>query len=173
MLTGHLTCARCGSSMEARSRHHGRTRVYFYGCAAHHRRGRSVCDNNLTVPLLSVEDSVVQAVEARLLESRILAAAATEATARLTARHDEGRFVAVEQDLASVTDELSRLATAIASGGPLPSLLGAVSEREERREVLGGRATRTVVGCARKACGCIGGSTTGYDTCGITTGIAP
>jgi DNA invertase Pin-like site-specific DNA recombinase len=51
LLTGLLRCTRCGSGMEARSRPSGEGRARFYGCAAYHRRGPSVCDNALIVPM--------------------------------------------------------------------------------------------------------------------------
>lgn len=39
LLSGLLTYGVCGGGLEARGRNHGKRRVVFYGCPAHHRRG--------------------------------------------------------------------------------------------------------------------------------------
>ena len=47
----------------------------FYGCSAYHRKGKHVCDNALTMPADILEDAVLQAVEAVVLDPSVVQAA--------------------------------------------------------------------------------------------------
>jgi site-specific DNA recombinase len=79
LLSGFLTCGVCGSSLEARTRSHGRKRVPFYGCAAHHRRGGNVCDNNLTIPMSEADEVVLSTIEHVVLEPGVVEEVLTRA----------------------------------------------------------------------------------------------
>ena len=136
LLAGFLTCGCCGSSLEARSRSHGKRRAVFYGCAAYHRRGKSICANSLTVPMAVTDDAVLSVVEDAILRSEVVEAAVERAVEQLTATTVVSRRPTLEADLAALESELTRLTGAIATGGELPALLDAVQDRERRREAL-------------------------------------
>jgi site-specific DNA recombinase len=72
LLTGLLTCSMCGSSLEARTRSHGRQRAAFYGCAAHHRKGSAVCQNSLEIPMAAADEAVLSTVEAVMLDPSVV-----------------------------------------------------------------------------------------------------
>lgn len=63
LLTSLARCT-CGSGMEAISHKSGAARVFAYACAAHRRRGVTVCANDLRVPMQTADDAVLEMVEA-------------------------------------------------------------------------------------------------------------
>lgn len=132
LLTGLLRCDVCGAGLEARSRSHGQRRVVFYGCAAFHRRGRSICANSLTVPMAQADDAVLSTLEESLLHPRVIDEAVKRAVARLTTAPSEDRGQ-LGADIARLDDELARLAEAIAAGGDAPALLAALRTRQAER----------------------------------------
>ena len=136
LLAGLLTC-NCGASMEARSRSHGRRRVVFYGCSAYHRKGRSVCSNNLTLPAAVLEEAVLRSVEEAVLDPKVVEAALTRAVERIASAGDRQQGLAkLRKELSRGQDELHRLVDAIAQGGDSKALTSAVREGEQRCEEL-------------------------------------
>ena len=137
LLAGLATCARCGASMEARSRKSGGRRVVFYGCSAFSRKGKSVCPNALTLPAEILEGAVLGAVEDVLLVPAVVEAALDRAVARLTEDTDEDRLAALTTELDQVEGELARLREAVASGAAgAGELLAALDDRARRRDDL-------------------------------------
>ena len=131
-----LCLTTCGCCDAARSRSHGKRRAVFYGCAAYHRRGKSICANSLTVPMAATDDAVLSVVEDAILRPEVVEAVIERAVEQLTATTVESRRPSLEADLAALDGELARLTGAIATGGELPALLEAVQDREQRRESL-------------------------------------
>ena len=136
LLSGLLRCAQCGSTLEARSRSHGRQRALFYGCAAYHKRGRAVCTNGLTVPMDDFDFAVLAALEDQILQPEILDAALDRATAELMTDSTVQRRERLEQDLARLEREVSRFTAALGAGGDLETIVAALREREAERAVL-------------------------------------
>jgi site-specific DNA recombinase len=116
LLSGLGRCV-CGGALIAMSRHHGRRRGYFYGCAYNWKRGPAVCRNNLHLPQAVLETAVLETV-ATQLDADVVAAAVAEARRRLgeTARQGAERRLALEQELRLVRAREQRLAEAIAQG---------------------------------------------------------
>ena len=136
LLAGLLTC-KCGASMEARSRSHGRRRAVFYGCSAYHRKGTSVCTNNLTLPAAVLEEAVLKAVEQAMLEPKVVEAALTRAAERITgAGNRERRLAKLRKDLSRSKDELQRLVDELARCGDSRVLAAAIRNREQGHEDL-------------------------------------
>ena len=151
LLSGLLRCGQCGATMEARTRSHGGKRALFYGCSAYHQKGRTVCENGLTLPATYFEDTVLDAVESTVLDPAIVDAAVARAMAILQTPQDapsaDGRKATVER----LDRELRQLTAAIASGGELTALLDAVRVREaERAGLVSAAATEAVLGRARE-----------------------
>ena len=137
LLAGLATCARCGASMEARSRKSGDRRLVFYGCSAFSRKGRSVCANALTLPADVLEGAVLGAVENVLLAPAVVEAAIDRAVARLVGDTGEDQLSALETEIDRVRAELARLVDAVASGAAgAGELLAAVHDRARRRDEL-------------------------------------
>jgi hypothetical protein len=83
LLTGLTLCEPCGGSLEVLSRSHGRQRAFVYGCASHHRPGKTVCANGLLAPLDATDEAVLTTVERDILRPEVIRAAIEEARARL------------------------------------------------------------------------------------------
>lgn len=83
LLTGLGSCGACGSSMFLHR--HGQPRRSYYGCVLYHQRGRTVCGNNLEVPMESADEAVLTAVEHDVLNVAVLETSLYKALATLEA----------------------------------------------------------------------------------------
>ena len=134
LLSGLLRCAECGSTLEARSRSHGKRRVMFYGCAGYHKRGRTVCSNRLIVPMKDFDTVVLDAVERQVLSPDVLSDALDRAVELLGEAAEQPPRL--DEDLQRVEKELQRLTAALAAGGHLETVVKALREREALRAAL-------------------------------------
>ena len=143
LLTGLARCGVCGGGLEVRSRSHGRRRTFFYSCSSFYRRGPEVCPNRYEIPMQAADIAVTEALLEELLTpdrlavvlERLLARAAAERDAPDTIRVD------VERQLAEVETALDRLTAAVAAGGDVPALVGAIKTQDARRGTLQARLT--------------------------------
>ena len=83
LLSGLLSCGRCGAALEARTRSHGRKRVPYYGCAAHFRKGSSICPNNVEIPMADAEETILSVIERTMLDPEIVHDILAEAMSQL------------------------------------------------------------------------------------------
>jgi TPP-dependent indolepyruvate ferredoxin oxidoreductase alpha subunit len=123
------------------SRHHGRRRGKFYGCAHNWKRGAAICSNNLHLPQAVLDDAVldatVQALDAELVEAAVAQAFVrlTETTAQI-----EDQRPTLEGEITEARRREERLAGAIAHGSPgdaaPEALLTALRAEETRRKGL-------------------------------------
>jgi hypothetical protein len=129
------TCGCCGGAFTARSRSHGRQRSLFYHCLTNVQRGRAVCNNDLAVPLKETDASVLATLEEDVLRPEVVTAALKEAIARLAVPGGQRRSERerLRKGLTQIEAELGRLTKALVSGGPLPSIVDAIRERERQR----------------------------------------
>jgi site-specific DNA recombinase len=124
LLTGLMTCSRCGGGIEARSRSHGGRRLFFYGCSTFQRKGEHVCDNKLTVPMEDANKAVLDVLEDTLLCPDVIDAAIHAAVAQTRAsKNDAGERLRVEVERLEL--QLQRLSDAIAQGGEVGTLIPA------------------------------------------------
>ena len=138
LLTGFTECKTCKGSLFIRSRSHGKRRAFHYACTTHYQRGPEICAESMLLPMELLDRAILKTVEQDVLHPSILAKAVEKALQHLQTHNDEPdtRREVLQKDLAHVEAELARLATAIATGGPLSTLLLAVHDREERRTQL-------------------------------------
>ena len=61
-----------------RSRSHGNGRKHFYGCAAYHERGRTVCANRADVPMADADGIVIEALLDDVLDPTMLSTRSTK-----------------------------------------------------------------------------------------------
>ena len=85
-----------------------------------------------------LDRAIIETIEQAVLQPSIIVKAVEKALQQLHTHDDEldARRQAVQKELAHVEADLAQLATAIASGGALSTLLSAVHDREERRTRL-------------------------------------
>jgi site-specific DNA recombinase len=138
LLTGFAVCGVCGGSLCVRSRSHGRSRVYFYGCVTHERKGASICPNAHWVPMVAMDHALLEALEVELLDAAVIARTIEKAMGELQ-QDDTGasaRGEALRRELATVERQLGRLTQAIVLGGELSPLVAQLKRLEGERAAL-------------------------------------
>jgi site-specific DNA recombinase len=141
LLSGLARCTWCGGPIIAMSRHHGRRRGYFYGCAHNWKRGPAICRNNLHLPQAILDEAVVDAM-VHALDAELVEAAVAQAFARLaeTAAETADQRPMLEGEIAEARRREQRLAEAISHGTPgdaaPEALLTALRTEETRRKDL-------------------------------------
>ena len=138
LLTGFAVCGVCGGSLCVRSRSHGRSRAYFYGCTTFERKGPAVCSNALVLPMVATDQALLEALEEELLDPVMIARTIEKAVAELE-RDDNGSSAHTEalgRELATVETKLGRLTQAIVLGGNLERLVTEMQQLEARKTAL-------------------------------------
>jgi len=141
LLSGLARCSSCGGPIIAMSRHHGRRRGYFYGCAHNWKRGPAICPNNLHLPQAVLDEAVLDAM-VLALDAELVEAAVAQAFVRLTETAGEtaDRRPILEGEIAEVRRREQRLADAISQGSPgdaaPEALLNTLRTEETRRKRL-------------------------------------
>jgi DNA invertase Pin-like site-specific DNA recombinase len=141
LLSGLARCSSCGGPMIAMSRHHGRRRGYFYGCAHNWKRGPAICPNNLRLPQAYLDEAVLDAM-VLALDAELVDAAVAQAFVQLTktAVETPDRRQTLESQIAEVRRREQRLAEAISQGTPgdaaPEALLNVLRAEEARRKDL-------------------------------------
>jgi hypothetical protein len=95
--------------MAITTRSHGKRRAFFYGCTAHHKRGRAVCTNSMDVPMPASDTAVLTAIEGDTLRPDVIRATIQKAMVKLrpSAEAALARRTDLETRLASVTREIN------------------------------------------------------------------
>ena len=83
--------------------------------------------------MAEANENLIEALLDDVLDPDMLEDAITTAVGLLTGSGEDERVFALEREIAKVERERSRLVAAIASGGSLDGLLGALQQREARR----------------------------------------
>lgn len=150
-LSGLLTCATCGGSMTvvACSVKAGVRRPRF-GCAAHHRKGKAICTNDLTVDEARATGRILDALRARLMKPALVCAAMRGFNERVVelerARASDPSIGDVDQEIGSAELRVRNLADAVARDG-YSEALGTHLRGEEAR--LAGTAEEGVWAAAQ------------------------
>ncbi len=139
LLTGMATCALCGGALTPRRiRGSSRNRID-YRCLSRVQKGRAGCSNGLALPMRGTDEAVLSLIEREVLRPEVVKAAVEEALRRLQPmdRQRDIERARLESSLATVEQELVRLARAVAMGeGELPTLVGMSKDQERQRETL-------------------------------------
>jgi hypothetical protein len=122
-------------SLFIRSRSRGTRRAFHYACTTHYQLELETCSESMLLPMEPLDRAILGILEQDVLQPSILVKAVEKAPQQLHTHDDEPdvRSAALRKDVAHVEAELARLATALATGGSLSTLLSAVHDREERR----------------------------------------
>ena len=133
LLTGMAQCGTCsGSIIVSTHGSTGKKRVAVYKCGVCHKKGKTVCSNNLAVPLALTDQAVLAAIEEQVLQPGVVEAAIEQALEKLRPLPNTAKRDSLAADLAIVEAEAEHLTQAIAQGGDIPSLVAAIKEREKR-----------------------------------------
>jgi site-specific DNA recombinase len=146
LLSGLGRCALCGGSIIAISRHHGRRRGFFYGCAYNSKRGPTVCRNNLHMRQETLENAVIDSVAAGCDDAEV--SAAIERALELVQERREGAREnrrTHEEALRAIRAEEARLIDAVKQGHELNALVVALHKAQERRQTLEHQVSSTAI----------------------------
>jgi site-specific DNA recombinase len=137
LLSGMLRCTACGGAIISLSRHHGRRRGFFYGCAYNSKRGPEVCPNNVHLPQAILEQAVLDAM-AEALDEHLVAAAIERAVGRLREGQETevDRRASIEREISVIEAKQQRLVEAIKHGEALEPLVAALKVEQERQAAL-------------------------------------
>jgi len=146
LLTGLATCALCGGALTPR-RTRGRSGSrptpssslsVDYRCLSRVQKGRAGCSNGLALPMRRTDEAVLSLIEREVLRPEVVKATVEEALRRLnTPDHQrEAERERLESSLATIEQQLRQLANAVAAGGELPTLIGAIKDRERQHEAF-------------------------------------
>lgn len=138
LLTGFTECKTCKGSLFVRSRSHGKQRAFHYACTTHYNRGPEACAEPMLLPMALLDRAVLQTIEQDVLQPAVVVRAIEKALVQLQqpVEDTDARRESLRKDLTHLEAELAQLATAIATGGALPTLLSAMQIREDRRTRL-------------------------------------
>jgi DNA invertase Pin-like site-specific DNA recombinase len=138
LLTGLAKCGQCGGTFYVKSSSRKGGRVLFYGCTNFHLRGKTVCTNNLLVPMDRANEEILSALDRQVLHPDVTKTVVRKALDKFRAAEQEWkeqREVFYRQ-ISTVDLEIKRLVSAISAGGNIPALVEAVKTANERRETL-------------------------------------
>jgi hypothetical protein len=124
LLTGFLKCGLLRRGHEVRRQKHGRVRLTILHCSAHWRKGKSICGNHRTVVMADAETAILNAIQDKLLNPKVIEPAVKRAAVHLTS--DNGQREWATHELRQLEVELQRLAAAIAGGAEIRALVEAM-----------------------------------------------
>ncbi len=136
VLTGLAACGWCHGSLIAVKT----TRTtWVYRCGTYHQRGASACPNRLALPKEATEQAVFDSLDQTVLTHQIIDQMVNELWKAEEAPEPQADL---RKELATVEQELAHYVQAVASTGPLDSLLAEIKAREERKAHLQAELTK-------------------------------
>jgi site-specific DNA recombinase len=136
LLAGFARCAVCGGGLGVVGGSHSSNRPHVYGCLSYHKRGASVCANQLRLPLSRVDDAVLRAIGGEVLRPPVVMAIVDGVLAHITPQSHSSRLAQARATLRQVEQGISNLARALSEVGELGALLDELRQAREKREAL-------------------------------------
>ena len=137
LLSGFARCARCGGTLAVVSQTRGkRGRVFFYGCLAHAKRGASVCDNALVLPIDRVDDAVLAKLGRDVLHPAVVKALLDGVFEALQPAKVTKNVGALQKELRALDTKIANLTTAIEDGAAVAPIVAKLQARQQEREAL-------------------------------------
>jgi hypothetical protein len=107
--------------------------------AATYDRGKTTCAASGLTPMEALDRAVLDALRDDVLRPEVVTRAVELALEAFDVEPDNGRVTRAKEQHAAVRAECGRLASAIAAGGPMPTLVGLLQEREREFGELEGQ----------------------------------
>jgi hypothetical protein len=107
-----------------------------YGCLAHAKRGKSVCDNSLVLPIERVDAAVMETMTRDVLRPAVVRALIDGVFAALKPSKIKSNVAALRNDLRSLEEKIANLTGAIEGGAALPPIVAKLKARQAEREAL-------------------------------------
>jgi hypothetical protein len=133
----------CGGAIGGSTQYHGNgpvencTRVTFYLCTMHRKRGDCICSNDVVIRTDAVDAAVIKTV-GEVLDSRVIEKSIELAIGRLEEGRDQlaGQRDRLKAELDQVEARLARLVEALVNGGPMETIVAQIKIEEERKRAL-------------------------------------
>lgn len=144
LLSSIAKCVVCGGSIVAikRTAKHRYNRTV-YRCAYHHKRGHTVCSNNVEVRQDILDSAILHAIN-NMLDDQVLEASVAEALERI--RKEQKKLpderVTIERELSLIETRLHHLVEHIANGKATDAIDASLRQEEARKKTLLGELTR-------------------------------
>jgi site-specific DNA recombinase len=137
-LAGFARCATCGGTMATMSRRTGtgRPRAFVYGCMAHAKRGATVCDNALVLPVERVDEAVRSKLLAEVLRPAVVKAIIDGVFEALRPTAITKNLGALTKDLRALDVKIANLTAAVEDGAAVGPLVARLTARQAERETL-------------------------------------
>ena len=150
LLTGLGECGCCGHNITmigGRSGSPGKRQpAYYYGCAYHHARGRTICTNDHHARMVEADALVIERVRSVLTPE--VADEVIDEALEMLAQRKQSRADSpdrLDAEARRLRKEIDRFLSAIAGGKAPASVLAEIARREARLAEIGGeRAALTV-----------------------------
>ena len=143
LLSSIAKCVTCGGSIVAIKRTARKYSRTVYRCAYHHKRGQTVCTNNVEIRQDPFDSAVLHAMN-DALDERVLEASVTAALQRI--RNEQEKFpdqrVALERELSLIETRLHHLVETIANGKSTDSVIASLHQEEARKKVVAQELSR-------------------------------
>src|SRR5262245_8405075 len=143
MLSRLARCKRCGGPICVISRPASYAagadptlRVFLYGCNNFHRRGKTICANNHTVSVPTMDAAVLDAICRQVLAPQTVADIAARVVAKLLQKQSAKDTAKQQKQLERLQRERSNMASAIRKLGPLPELLTELHDTEKQAATI-------------------------------------
>jgi hypothetical protein len=104
-----------------------------YACSAYHKRGTSICGNQLAMRIEQVDEAVLRTLGGDVLRPAVVMAVVDRVLDRISVPAPADDLGPLQDEQRAVSLEIT---SAIASGGDLPSLVDALKRRQARRDEL-------------------------------------
>jgi site-specific DNA recombinase len=136
LLSGFARCATCGGTLSVLSRSSGSRRLYSYGCLAHAKRGKTVCDNALVLPIDRVDDAVLTELRQNVPRPAVVRAIIQGVFEALRPQAITTNVTALRSDLRTLDQKIAHLTAAVENGDALAPIVARLRARQVEREAL-------------------------------------
>ena len=136
LLSGFARCATCGGTLSVLSRSHGQQRAFFYGCLAHAKRGDTVCDNALVLPIERVDRAVQATLTKDVLRPAVVRALIDGVFQALQPKRVTANVGALRSDLRALDKKIANLTEAVEDGKAVAPLVAKLQARQTERDEL-------------------------------------
>ena len=136
LLSGFARCGTCGGTLSVVSRCHRRKRAFFYGCLAHAKRGATVCDNALVLPVGRVDDAVLVKLASDVLRPAVVRAVIDGVFEAMRPTTMSKNVDTLRGELKSLDRKIANLTEAIENGAAVAPLVAKLTARQSERDAL-------------------------------------
>jgi site-specific DNA recombinase len=144
LLSSIAKCVTCGGSIVAcKNTSKRRYKRAVYRCAYNHKRGDSICSNNVQLRQDLMDSAILHALN-DALDERVLEASVAAALERIRSEHQQfpDKRLSLERELSLIQTRLHHLVELIANGKGTDSVVNLLHQEESRKKTILGELDR-------------------------------